>query len=176
MTSEPEKEASTEEILASIRRVITGSAGRVASSPDPSAPDESSDEDDVLILTAVVEQDGDVVDRAAPDIGQGETAGEGGEAHDGGAANTENAAGTSTENEGVPDTRHGLAEGAAVGEGGDESGRGLSIAAGSAATLEDIVREMLGPMIQTWLDRHLPQIVERVVQDEVRKTPRDPEE
>ena len=34
-------------------------------------------------------------------------------------------------------------------------------------TLEEIVREMLRPMLQTWLDEHLPAIVERLVREEI---------
>lgn len=34
-------------------------------------------------------------------------------------------------------------------------------------TLEDIVREMLRPMLQSWLDEHLPGIVERLVREEI---------
>jgi cell pole-organizing protein PopZ len=34
-------------------------------------------------------------------------------------------------------------------------------------TLEDIVRDLLKPMVQTWLDEHLAEIVERLVQAEI---------
>ena len=34
-------------------------------------------------------------------------------------------------------------------------------------TLEDIVRELLRPMLKDWLDDHLPPMVERLVQDEI---------
>ena len=33
--------------------------------------------------------------------------------------------------------------------------------------LDDIVREMLRPMLQAWLDRHLPELVERLVRAEI---------
>ena len=36
-------------------------------------------------------------------------------------------------------------------------------------TMEDLVTEMLRPMMKTWLDANLPQIVERIVEREVRK-------
>jgi len=29
------------------------------------------------------------------------------------------------------------------------------------------VREMLGPLLQTWLDEHLPGLVERLVREEI---------
>jgi hypothetical protein len=34
-------------------------------------------------------------------------------------------------------------------------------------TLEDIVRDMLRPLLQTWLDENLPGIVERLVREEI---------
>lgn len=39
-------------------------------------------------------------------------------------------------------------------------------------TLEDIVRSELRPMLQAWLDANLPEIVERLVQNEVRRISR----
>jgi uncharacterized protein len=38
---------------------------------------------------------------------------------------------------------------------------------GVERTLEEIVREMLRPMLQSWLDEHLPGVVERLVRDEI---------
>ena len=34
-------------------------------------------------------------------------------------------------------------------------------------TLEDVVRELLRPMLKEWLDDHLPPLVERLVKDEI---------
>jgi cell pole-organizing protein PopZ len=34
-------------------------------------------------------------------------------------------------------------------------------------TLEDITRELLRPFLKSWLDENLPQIVERIVREEV---------
>jgi cell pole-organizing protein PopZ len=34
-------------------------------------------------------------------------------------------------------------------------------------TLEDIVRDILRPLLQTWLDENLPQLVERLVREEI---------
>jgi cell pole-organizing protein PopZ len=39
----------------------------------------------------------------------------------------------------------------------------------SGTTVEDLVTEMLRPMMKEWLDINLPQIVERIVEREVRK-------
>jgi cell pole-organizing protein PopZ len=38
---------------------------------------------------------------------------------------------------------------------------------GVERTLEEIVREMLRPLLQAWLDTHLPGIVEQVVREEI---------
>jgi cell pole-organizing protein PopZ len=38
---------------------------------------------------------------------------------------------------------------------------------GVERTLEEIVREMLRPLLQAWLDTHLPGIVEQLVREEI---------
>jgi uncharacterized protein len=43
----------------------------------------------------------------------------------------------------------------------------LALAAGSGRTLEDIVRDLLRPMLQAWLDENLPTLVERMVRAEL---------
>jgi uncharacterized protein len=49
-----------------------------------------------------------------------------------------------------------------------ESRRQEELPLGSAErTLEELVRQMLRPMLQTWLDEHLPGIVERLVREEI---------
>ena len=40
-------------------------------------------------------------------------------------------------------------------------------------TLEDVVRELLRPMLKGWLDDNLPQLVERLVQDEIARLVRE---
>jgi cell pole-organizing protein PopZ len=42
-------------------------------------------------------------------------------------------------------------------------------ATGGDVTLEALVREMLEPMLADWLDRNLPEMVERIVQAEIRR-------
>lgn len=39
-------------------------------------------------------------------------------------------------------------------------------------TLEDLTREMLRPMIKTWLDQNLPRVIEKIVSREVEKLAR----
>jgi cell pole-organizing protein PopZ len=38
---------------------------------------------------------------------------------------------------------------------------------GAERTLEEIVRDLLRPLLQSWLDEHLPGIVERLVREEI---------
>ena len=42
----------------------------------------------------------------------------------------------------------------------------------NARTLEDFVREMLRPMLKTWLDDNLPAMVERLVRAEIERVSR----
>lgn len=47
-----------------------------------------------------------------------------------------------------------------------------TILAGSARTLDDIVRDMLRPMLKAWLDDNLPPLVERLVRQEIERVAR----
>ena len=60
--------------------------------------------------------------------------------------------------------------GAAAGE--QCAAPGLALGA-SARTLEEIVRDALRPLLQAWLDEHLPGIVERLVHDEIQRLVRE---
>jgi cell pole-organizing protein PopZ len=42
----------------------------------------------------------------------------------------------------------------------------------NAQTLEDLVREMLRPLLKTWLDDNLPGLVERLVRSEIERVSR----
>lgn len=42
----------------------------------------------------------------------------------------------------------------------------------NARTLEDLVKEMLRPMLKSWLDDNLPNLVERIVRDEIERVSR----
>lgn len=44
--------------------------------------------------------------------------------------------------------------------------------AAAAVTVEQLVIDLLTPMLRDWLDKHLPEIVERVVEQEVKKLAR----
>jgi cell pole-organizing protein PopZ len=47
-----------------------------------------------------------------------------------------------------------------------------TILAQNARTLEDLVSEMLRPMLKDWLDENLPMLVERLVQEEIQRVAR----
>lgn len=44
--------------------------------------------------------------------------------------------------------------------------------AASGITMEQLLVDLLTPMLREWLDAHLPEIVERVVEQEVKKLAR----
>jgi cell pole-organizing protein PopZ len=47
-----------------------------------------------------------------------------------------------------------------------------SVADGSGRTVEQFVEDIARPMLKEWLDEHLPQVVERLVQKEIQKISR----
>ncbi len=47
--------------------------------------------------------------------------------------------------------------------------RAAPIANSAGVTIEDVVREMLRPLLKDWLDTHLPAIVERTVRQEIER-------
>ncbi len=47
-----------------------------------------------------------------------------------------------------------------------------TVLSNNARTLEDIVKEMLRPMLKGWLDENLPQMVERLVSVEIERVAR----
>jgi cell pole-organizing protein PopZ len=47
-----------------------------------------------------------------------------------------------------------------------------TILAGSPRTLDDLVKDMLRPMLKAWLDSNLPPLVEKLVRDEIERVSR----
>ena len=47
--------------------------------------------------------------------------------------------------------------------------RNVPIARGNSPTLEDIVRDEIRPLVKSWLDEHLPPMVERLVRVEIER-------
>ena len=50
-----------------------------------------------------------------------------------------------------------------------EAGHVGSIVIGESMTLEALMRAMLEPMLKSWLDAHMPEIVERMAQNEIKR-------
>jgi len=152
--SEPKiQEPSMEEILASIRRIISeeggapGSEARTASVP--------AEKEEVLELTDVVQDDGSVAKiESQPPVEPEAAPPEGGD--DLLSQKTATAAGGS------------LAELATLVA--REHSRRDNLSLGAATrTLEDLVRELLRPLLRDWLDDNLPGLVERLVREEIEK-------
>jgi|SRR5215468_2883993 len=172
-------EPSMEEIIASISRIIT-------EDKTPSEPVRPVDEDksEILELTEAVGEDGSV--RRVPPFSEHSNPTSSGPSGSLAAAAAETTAqgepGTSkTGAEGqlphdlgreriVSSTTSGAAAAAFAQLGAlpRERRREGELPLGSAdRTLEDIVRDMLRPLLQSWLDQHLPGVVERLVREEI---------
>ncbi len=46
---------------------------------------------------------------------------------------------------------------------------GAVVLDGSATTLDALVRSLLEPLLKTWLDANMPEIVERMAQNEIKR-------
>lgn len=235
MAEDKKQEPSMEEILASIRRIISdddssgGDAAAGADAPQPGAGTRrdtaeadgvatpgggngaaravkpngvgNSDaspvgaDDDVLELTEVVRDDGTVEDLGdelviedaidddnSEPTGAAETALEAAPAHPDGpdpdeASPMTGAAPGKTDEQLVSDT---AAEASAAAmaslvravEGDD----GASPVSDGGKTVEQLVREVLRPLLKDWLDQNLPPMVERIVRQEIRKIVRRAED
>jgi cell pole-organizing protein PopZ len=172
-------EPSMEEIIASISRIITDEKTSVE--PVRPVPGEKSE---ILELTEVVDQDGSVR-RVAPEAGSSERR------PTGSSAGADPAAANATARSGPgglpPDAeieprlelgRERILSSATSGAAAaafaqlgalprERRREGELPLGGVDRTLEDIVRDMLRPLLQTWLDDNLPGIVERLVREEI---------
>lgn len=169
-------EPSMEEILASIRRIIAedgdAAPGAAAAAAAPAQPVEPH-VDEILELTEVVEDDGSVVPFGSKAASEPRPM-------------TESAFDLEEEPPPPPPPRvEALDRDRLV----SDATAAASVAAlshlvargqrdelpmGAAGrTLEDIVRELIRPMLKSWLDDKLPFIVERIVQEEIARLVRD---
>ena len=48
----------------------------------------------------------------------------------------------------------------------------MAQATGGERSIEDITRELLRPMLKSWLDHNLPKLVERLVREEIERVAR----
>jgi cell pole-organizing protein PopZ len=169
-----------EEILASIRRIISeDDAEEVAHAPEEAAPEPEEPEDDVFELTEAMEEfTGDepeseqepeqdpvsiAFDEEEP-VPELEVEAQLAEETQ---MDEEEEAGTMASGNLVSD-HAATATSAAF--------AGLSAALGQSRiegrTLEDIVKELLRPMLKEWLDQNLPPLVEKIVREEVERLSR----
>jgi len=155
-----------EEILASIRRIIAED-GDPARAPKPA-------EEDILELTDVVGEDGKVIPlsaKMAEPEPEPPAAVEPEPEPEPEPPPEEEPPPVAAELEPQPDRL--ISESAAAASAaslsqllGRAQGEGLRLGA-VGRTLEDVVRELLRPLLKTWLDENLPQIIERLVQEEI---------
>jgi len=140
-----------EEILASIRRVISEDeeineeAGSVGGDTAVASGDEEKDEDNnILELTLMLTDYGDVIDLAKEKKPEEKTTTEAGEQKGVSADQGVNSA----------------------------AGAAIQQTASSGKTLEDIVKELLRPMLKEWLDQNLPPLPEKLIRTEVERAAR----
>lgn len=152
--SEPKiQEPSMEEILASIRRIISEEGGAPGGEARGAAV--SAAKEDILELTDVVQDDGSVAKiEKQPSSEPEPVAPEGGDELL--SEKTAAAAGGS------------LAELSTLIAREHPRRDNLSLGA-TSRTLEDLVRDMLRPLLRQWLDENLPSLVDRLVREEIEK-------
>ena len=180
-----------DEILATIRRIITedehagapSTGSAAASGPDGGAADDkAADSDDVLELTEAINEDGSTRHLAPIGGSSRQAAGireppplasrpEPGPGPEAGPRRREAPSLrlaprlTATVDERLVSDVVGAAAAAALRRDG-------AVPLG-ARTLEDIVGDLLRPLLRTWLDENLPPIVERLVQAEIARVARE---
>jgi len=172
-------EPSMEEIIASISRIITDE--KTSLEPVRPTPGEKSE---ILELTEVVDEDGSVR-RVAPEAGNSD----GRPTRSSAGADPAAANATAGSGPGAPppeaevkprlelgrerilsSATSGAAAAAFAQLGAlprDRRREGELPLGGVDRTLEDIVRDLLRPLLQTWLDENLPRLVERLVREEI---------
>ena len=177
---------SMEEIIASISRIITEdkhSADRHVETKAPTETGTSAESSDILELTQVVNQDGSVR-RISP---WAEAATASSPSPDGATASPADAAGQieprpshsdaalearlDPDRERIVSAATSGAAAAAFAQLGalprERRNEPELPLGGAKRTLEEIVRDLLRPLLQDWLDGHLPGIVERLVREEI---------
>ena len=162
MNERKSEEPSMEEILASIRRIISEDAG-VGAESAPRDASSGERKDEVLELMDEVQDDGTVKrlmrEPAAPATAAAPLAP---------AAPAPVESGLISPAASTQSTRS-LAElASAVAQ--EEAKKGFDIPLGtSERTLADIVTELLRPLLREWLDKNLPDVIERLVRKEIEK-------
>lgn len=167
--SDNAQEPSMEEILASIRRIISDEnpAADAPASPSAAAPaaapvkNDQSSIDDIFELTDIVEEEpvapapAPERPRPAPSMASP-------------VLDDDLTFETRKDDGGILARQTVQRAGAALGE----LERHLSVVYTPGITVEGLVRELLKPLLKEWLDQHLPDIVETVVRQEVERVAR----
>lgn len=181
MSDQNAQEPTMEEILASIRRIISEdepapAASAEADSATPPHGDERGgyDEDeDILELTEPVESGAAAANAGEEDIPQFESSGDldiysrGGSSAEPAPFGASSSSDFSDEDPPLVSAPVETTASSAFGQ----LARTVTMPA-QGRVLEDVVRELLRPMLKDWLDRNLPDIVEAAVQAEVERIAR----
>jgi cell pole-organizing protein PopZ len=172
MSDQSPQEPTMEEILASIRRIISEddapAEAAAAPEPEPAPIEEAPAEDDVLELTDPIEPPAPVESLGDIDVYSPEPEPEPAPAP---APPPEPAPAPAFSRDEVADNLVGdHAAGLAASAFGSLSSALLMPKDGR--TLEAVVRELLRPLLKEWLDQNLPRIVETKVEEEVHRIAR----
>jgi cell pole-organizing protein PopZ len=176
MSDQSTQEPTMEEILASIRRIISEDdapaepeAAAAAPAPEPEPAYEEPAEDDVLELTDPIEPEPEPVHEPEPVESVGDL-----DVYSPQAPEPEPAYTSPPSSFNRDDVAETLV--------GDHASTLAASAFGSLSsallmpkdgrTLEDVVRELLRPLLKEWLDQNLPRIVETKVEEEVHRIAR----
>ncbi len=194
-----EQEPSMEEILASIRRIISDDD----ETEQPPKEASGTQSDDVLELTQMVSENGSTIDLTAQAAEPGSEPGQAPENEPATPSESDPEQGAEPEPATV-ETEPASAEPAEPAHAAPAASADDPVISGAAASasveafsklaqaaepglgdasrssegtqsVEDLVTEMLRPMLRDWLDRNLPAIVERIVQKEIRRLVRQAE-
>lgn len=173
MSDQSPQEPTMEEILASIRRIISEddapAEAAAAPEPEPAPVEEAPAEDDVLELTDPIEPPAPVESMGDIDVYSPEPEPE--PAPPPPPPIPEPAPASAFSRDEVADNLVGdHAAGLAASAFGSLSSALLMPKDGR--TLEDVVRELLRPLLKEWLDQNLPRIVEAKVEEEVHRIAR----
>ncbi|CAN7159464.1 pole-organizing protein PopZ [Caulobacter sp. LjRoot300] len=172
MSDQSPQEPTMEEILASIRRIISEddapAEAAAAPEPEPAPVEEAPAEDDVLELTDPIEPPAPVESMGDIDVYSPEPEPEPAPPPP---PPPEPAPASAFSRDEVADNLVGdHAAGLAASAFGSLSSALLMPKDGR--TLEDVVRELLRPLLKEWLDQNLPRIVEAKVEEEVHRIAR----
>ena len=159
---ETEQEPPMEEILASIRRMISESA----EDDNPAKKEAGAEPGEVLELTQMIKEDGSMVD-LTKDESEPESEPEAEPAAEKPAAEPASDDERLVSTDAADAASKPFADLARVAEPAPAPATGPTFGE-SGRTVEDLVMELVRPMLREWLDDNLPTLVERLVQKEIR--------